>query len=249
MKTCIGFISPPNWFDPAPSEFPDTVEQDVSTQQAPILSPSFDYSLEAVASSADDLRLCAESLKMAGCGLIAQVGSPFSWALAESEDEARRRCRFLAETTGLPAIMTGLAIVDALRAYGVGKIAVNCTYYDDSWRDAFASFMTACGFQVVHASHLIGQGLVDPDASFGELGWSMNDALTSRSVLRVAELAPDAEAIVVTGAGARTLNILSGLEEKTERPIVAADTALYWAIAREMKLTLKSGMGKLSRLA
>ena len=109
--------------------------------------------------------------------------------------------------------------------------------------------MTACGFQVVHASHLIGQGLVDPDASFGELGWSMNDALTSRSVLRVAELAPDAEAIVVTGAGARTLNILSGLEEKTERPIVAADTALYWAIAREMKLTLKSGMGKLSRLA
>jgi len=248
MTKSIGFISPPNWFDPAPSEFLDAIEEEVLTQQAPVLSPSFDYSFEAIASSMDQLLLCAQGLKGAGCNLIAQVGSPFSWALTNSEEEARQRCERLAQNVGVPVIMTGLSIVDTLRAYGGKKVAVNCTYYDDLWRDSFTAFLSLCGFDVVHTSHLIEQGLVDMNASFEELGWSMNNELTSQSILKVADLSENAEAIVVTGAGTRTFNILSGLEKKVGRPIIAADTALYWAIARELNLHLKSDIGMLSRL-
>ena len=43
-------------------------------------------------------------------------------------------------------------------------------------------------------------------------GWSMTTELASRSILSVAQAPPDAEAIVVTGAGTRTLEILAGLE-------------------------------------
>ncbi len=38
-KPTIGFVSSPAWFDPAPSEFAAVVEEDVRTQQAPLLLP------------------------------------------------------------------------------------------------------------------------------------------------------------------------------------------------------------------
>jgi len=249
MTKSIGFISPPNWFDPAPCEFPNIVEEKIVTQQAPILSPKFDYSFEAIASSLDDLQLCGESLKGAGCDLIAQVGSPFSWALVKSEDEARARCEMLARNIGVRVVMTGLAMIDALRAYKVKKIALNCTYYDPLWCERFAAFMVMCGFEVVHVSNLAQQGLVDKALRFEELGWSMTDDLTRKSIIKVAERAENAEAIVVTGAGTRTLNILSDLEKRVGLQIVAADTSLYWAIAKELSLNLKPEIGMLAKLS
>ena len=53
----------------------------------------------------------------------------------------------------------------------------------------------------------------------------------------------------MTGAGTRTLDILSDMELQIKRPIIAADTILYWAIARELNSTLKQVMGSLSKLA
>jgi len=242
----IGFVSAPAWFDPAPSEFPSVVEEVVHTQQAPLLLPEFDYRLDSIALVADDLNLCAHSLKTIGCDLVVQVGSPFSWARTESESEARRRCDAMATAAGLPVIMTGLAIVDGLRALGAEKVAVNCTYYETDWRDAFAAFLTCCGFHLDHVSTLSGQGLAEPDAKMTDLGWTMTHDLTRRSILAVSEAAPEADAIVVTGAGTRTLDILTEMEAHTGRPIVAADTILYWAIARELNLTLKPVMGRLA---
>ncbi len=77
----------------------------------------------------------------------------------------------------------------------------------------------------------------------------MKPELASRSILAVAKASPDAEAIVVTGAGTRPLDVLIAMELETKHPIIAADTILYWAIARELNLTLKPVMGSLAKLA
>lgn len=248
-KPTIGFVSAPAWFDPAPSEFPEIVEEDVQTQQAPLLLPEFDYRLESIASVQNELQHCARSLKSMGCDLVAQVGSPFAWACTRSEPEARLRSEAMGKAANIPAVMTGLAIVNGLRSLGVKKVAVNCTYYETDWRDAFAAFIRMCDFETVHVSTLSDQGLVEPAAKMEDYGWSMTHELTSRSILTVAEASPNAEAIVVTGAGTRTLDILSDLELQIKRPIIAADTILYWAIARELNLTLKPVMGSLSTVA
>jgi len=245
MISTVGFISAPAWFDPAASEFPTVVEEKVQTQQAPLLLPEFDYRLERIASVQDELNLCAQSLKAIGCNLVAQVGSPFSWACAFSESEARTRSEIMANFANVPSIMTGLAIVDGLRSHGVKKIALNCTYYESDWRDSFANFLRICGFETVHASTLADQGLTAADSKMVDYGWAMTHEMTSKSIIAVAEASPSAEAIVVTGAGTRTLKILSDLESEIKRPIVAADTILYWAIAKELDLTLKPEMGSL----
>lgn len=244
----IGFISAPAWFDPAPSEFQSVIEEKVFTQQAPLLLPDFDYKLSSIASVQNELNLCAKSLKSAGCNLIAQNGSPFSWANVNSESEARSRDNSIHQCTGIPVIMTGLAIVDGLRSHGVKKVAVNCTYYDSEWRDSFVSFLEMCGFDVIHASTLSDQGLTEANSKMEDYGWSMTDELTTNSIIAVSKASPSAEAIVVTGAGTRTLSVLNDMESYTARPIVAADTVVYWSIARELDLTLKSKMGSLSKL-
>jgi len=245
----IGFISAPAWFDPAPSEFPEVVEETVQTQQAPLLIPEFDYRLESVASVQNELNLCARSLKAMGCDLVAQVGSPFAWACAESESEARKRSESMMKKANIPCVMMGLAIIDGLRSLGIHKVAVNCTYYENDWRDGFAAFLRMCGFDTIHVSALSDQGLTESDAKMEDYGWSMTDELATRSILAVAKASPNAEAMVVTGAGTRTLGIISEMESQIIRPIIAADTILYWAIARELNLTLKPVMGSLSKMA
>ena len=155
----IGFISAPAWFDPAPSEFPTVVEEPVRTQQAPLLRPNFDYRLESIAAVQPELDLCARSLTASGCDLVAQVGSPFAWAGVGGETDARARSASMTRAAAAPCLMTGLAIVDGLRALGAVRIAVNATYYEADWRDAFAAFLRMCEFDTVHASTLADQGL------------------------------------------------------------------------------------------
>lgn len=248
-RPTIGFVSAPAWFDPALAEFPTVVEERVRVQQAPLLLPDFDYRLTSIAAVQDHLSQCTRSLKAMGCDLAAQVGSPFAWAGAGSEAEARSRQTSMSAAGNINTIMTGLAIVDGLRALGVKKVAVNCTYYESDWRDAFASFLRMCGFDAIHVSTLSDQGLTGPGAKMEDYGWSMTSELASRSILAVAKASPNAEAIIVTGAGTRTLDIFTAMELETRRPIIAADTILYWAIARELNLSLKPVMGSLAKLA
>jgi len=244
----IGFISPPAWLDPAPSEFNNVIVEKVRTQQAPLLLPDFDYRLESIASVQNELNLCARSLKAIGCDVVAQVGSPFAWAKTASEAEARLRNKAMMTAAHVPTLMTGLAIVDGLRALHVNKISVNCTYYVPGWRDGFSAFLRLCGFDIIHVSTLAEQGLIALSTKMEDIGWSMTPELASKSILFAAEASPDAEAIVVTGSGTRTLDILADMEAQTKRPIIAADTILYWAIARELDLTLLPVMGSLSNL-
>jgi maleate cis-trans isomerase len=220
----------------------------VRTQQAPLLLPEFDYQLESIASVQNELNLCARSLKAIGCDVVAQVGTPFAWANATSEADARLRNKAMMQTAHVPTLMTGLAMVDGLRTLGIKKVAVNCAYYEPDWRDGFSAFLRLCGFDIIHASTLADQGLVAPSAKMEDIGWSMTPELSSKSILFVAKASPDAEAIVVTGAGTRTLEILADMEAQTKRPIIAADTILYWAIARKLDLTLLPQMGSLSNL-
>ena len=57
--------------------------------------------------------------------------------------------------------------------------------------------------------------------------------------------APEADAIVQTGAGFRMLQVADAVEERTGTPLVASDTALYWAMLSELGLSAVPGHGSL----
>jgi maleate cis-trans isomerase len=242
----VGFISAPAWHDPAPYEFTTAVEERVLTQQAFPLLPEFDYSLESIASEivAERFCLCAKTLKASGCHLVVQVGSPFAWAKAKSELQARQRNKRIRLAANIPSIMNALAIVDALRAHQVSNIAV-CSYYNPSWKKGFVDFLELCGFQVSYAASFSEQGLMkegDVEKLFKD-AWNSPSGMIKTSVALTRKSAPEAEAIVITGTGVRTLEILCELEIIARCPVIPADTVLYWLGARYLNLTLSPQMG------
>lgn len=59
----------------------------------------------------------------------------------------------------------------------------------------------------------------------------------------------DAEAIVITGAGCRTNLNITALEAEAGKPVIGADTALFWAAAKSANIPLKPGaLGALTDL-
>lgn len=245
--TTVGFITPPRWHDPAPHEFSHVCGVAVRTQQSILPLPDFDYRLETIGhvDTSAALAVQARLLASAECDLVVQVGTPFAWAGTTSEAEARARGEALEQAAGVPVIMTGLALIDALRALGARRPALACTYYDAAWRDGWAAFVARCGFEPAHVATMADQGLVQPGDTLARYGFAMSEELAQASVERTATAAPEADAIVVTGTGTRTLWLAPVLERVLGRPIVGADTVGYWVAARLLGLPLGHSLGTL----
>lgn len=240
----VGFVTPPKTYDPSASEFPRVVDAPVRTQQAPLPLWDVDYQIPTIAFEMvqSALRATARSLASCGCDVVVQMGTPFAFAGLHTEKEALERQALLEETTRAPVVMNAFAIVDALRVLRARRVALTCTYYDDEWKASWRQFIEACGFDVASAATMTNQGIVQTDDPFQDIGWSIAPELTRACLMKTKEDAPDVEAIVLTGAGNRTVGRLEELEEATGLPIVAADSAPYWAAARRLHLPIKPGM-------
>jgi maleate cis-trans isomerase len=165
-------------------------------------------------------------------------GTPFGWAGLETEAEARKRAGEMSEAAGVPGVMAGTSIVDALRALGASRIALCPTYYPNEWRDAWQRFVALCGFEVTYCATMADQGLVDGISSTDDYGWRTGPQLI-RAAVEIAASSGGSDAIVVTGAGCRTSPIIAELERIAGRPVIGSDTALFWSLARAADLALE----------
>ncbi len=245
----VGFISPPNWFDPSPQEFAALCDEPVGTQQFPLPLPRFDYNLASIARTIPELMLAARTLGSCKCDVIATTGTPFGWAGLEGAQEARNAAKQLSEVAGVQAILTGTAILDALKALGITKVALAATYYDDEWKVAWKSFIANSGFNVVICDNLADQGLLT-DAEIGSRHTNvLSKELVRNAVTSIGQNPRGAEAIVVTGAGCRTNLHINELEQHAGMPVIGSDTAVFWASAKEAQIPLKPGaLGALTDL-
>lgn len=241
MRT-VGFISPPGWADPSPAEFVTTCAEPVLVQQCPLLLPGFDWRIDSIAVTEPELMEASRALGDTGCDLVATVGTPFAWAGLGSLADARARRDRLADAAGAPVVMSGLAIIDAVVAFGAERIGLATTYYSDEWTKRWAHFVEASGVEVLAAQNLAEQGLMPPHNDADRTYWAPTAGQISECVRRIADTAPNAEVIAVSGAGSRTLALTSALEAETGRHVIGSDTALYWAIAETAGITLKPGI-------
>lgn len=244
-RKVIGFITPPRYADPAPAYFPSVIDAPVLTQQSPL--PLLDLAYDHLSNVAWDqtseaLQLAARTLAAMGCDLIVQMGTPFGFAGALSEGEARERQAKLERAAGRPVVMTALALIDGLQALGVRRPALACTYYDATWRDAWMTFVRSCGFEVAYGATLEDERLVPATgSSLDVLGWRMTDELVEAALRAADEGDPEAEAVVVTGTGSPTLQRLAQLERIAGKPVLGADWLPFWAAARRLDLSVKPG--------
>ncbi len=213
------------------------VRNPVRVQQTPVPIVDFGYRLGDFVDAEAYVGEACRIVAACECDVIGQVGTPFGWDGCVNEHGARARQERFARSAGVPVLTNTLAIVDALRALDARRITLAATYYDAPMRAGWSSFLGACGFEVLATASVVDQGLAgDTDDYMWDLTWSLTDDMVSRSIMACCETDPDADAVVVTGTAARTLALAGPAEERSGVAVVAADTALYWALMRHLAL-------------
>lgn len=233
-KTAVGFISAPGWLDPAPDEFRELTRGTVAVQQTFLDLPNFDYQTESIAGCEPQLTHAALNLAGAGCSLIASPATPFGFVGHENISEARARLMRIEQACGVECLSSIAAIIEALEAWQIRKVALACTYYPDEWRDSWSAFVSNSGFEVLSAASLVDQEIVEPDQS-GAVVYPTPEQICE-AVSKMAADCPAADVIVVSGAGARTLAITEELRAISGKRIIAADTGLFRAICERLEI-------------
>jgi arylmalonate decarboxylase len=163
----------------------------------------------------------ADYLVEKGVDAIMVIGTSLTFYRgADFHDELLAK---LKARTGLPVSTMSQAVVDGLRRFDAQRIVV-ATAYADEVNSRLRAFLEAQGFEVLG---LEGFGLL----GFGEPGkMSEDDIIALGSKLCAA--APDAEGLLISCGGLRTLGVAKPLEARHRVPVVSSTQAAFWAAMR-----------------
>jgi maleate isomerase/arylmalonate decarboxylase len=123
-------------------------------------------------------------------------------------------------------VSTALAIVRALRALGVRRVAV-ATPYHDALNEHETIFLAACGFEV---TKLIGLGIGAGGAD--EYIRIAQTPITAVAAHARAAMTDDAEALLISCTDFPTLPLITTLEAEFARPVISSNSATLWASLR-----------------
>jgi arylmalonate decarboxylase len=151
----------------------------------------------------------AQAISLMGTSLSFYRGSAFNRQLAAAIQEA----------TGLPATTMSHAIVRALRATGVQRVALATAYIDDV-NARLAAFLREEGFDVTAVKGLamtdvLGVGTVGP----GTLIDLAQDVFAQDT---------SAQGVLISCGGLKTLGIIETLEARLGVPVVSSSPAGFW---------------------
>ncbi|MEM8786842.1 MAG: hypothetical protein AAGE76_01120 [Pseudomonadota bacterium] len=238
-----GFVTPPGWYDPSPSEFVSLCAAPVRTQQSMLDVPDLDFDdLAAISATEPGVARSAHLLGLAGADVAACIGTPFTWAGLSTEAEMRARIRTIEAAAGCPFIMPGTAIVDGLRALAARRIGVYAPYYIEPWQAAMRLAFEACGFDVAVVTSADTLGLVSARTTIADHEQASSPDIAREGLRRITQTTSGLEALVIAGAGVRTVDLTPEAEAELDMPVVSSDTATHWAMARSLSVPLRPGV-------
>ncbi|MDO5626149.1 MAG: aspartate/glutamate racemase family protein [Pseudomonadota bacterium] len=161
----------------------------------------------------------ALALRDDGAHALSLMGTSLSFhrGLAFTED----LCAQMADATGLPCTTMSHAIVRALRALGVRRVAVATAYTGALNRD-LARFLGETGFETAALDGLGMTGVL----AVADVG---RDALTQLAQ-RVVQQSAGADGLLISCGGLRTLDLLVPLQAQLGLPVVASSPAGFWDV-------------------
>ncbi|WP_420640167.1 hypothetical protein [Candidatus Poriferisocius sp.] len=246
----VGFVTTPRYFDDSPQQFLDVAPAGTGVIQRVLHIPDYQWGLDERARNFALLEEAAHCLAQSHCRVIGQVGS--NWVHCRGTtgpDEVVAFCDRVSEAVGARFLMAGHCLVEGLRALGATTITVANGYYRPDWSAGINRYLEAAGFDILWAGDLIDQGLVadhnEKLAIEATSLWDYPDHLMIAAATDAHARAPQADAIVQTGAGFRMLGVTDTVEQRTGTPVVASDVALYWAVLAELGLPAAPGHGTL----
>ena len=147
-----------------------------------------------------------------------------SATLADGPEFDAEFCAEISAKSGLPAVTTAGALIEAMRALGAQRVAFTSPYVQRLAEESVA-FIQACGIEVVS------QLGFDKDLSSLE-----QNRLTPEDAYRMGLAADcdDAELLVISCTDYRALEAVPALEQKLGKPVITSNSALMWACLQRL---------------
>jgi arylmalonate decarboxylase len=163
---------------------------------------------------------CAERLAAGGAEAILIAGTSLTFYKGQAYNA--EVTRLVKEATGLPATTMSTAVIDGLKAMGATRV-VAPTAYNDEVNERLRAFLMEHGFEVVKVQGLGVEAVEDINR------------VTQPQLLEfcseVAGSVADADAVLVSCGGLRTLEILAPLEARSGLPVVTSmPHAMYYGV-------------------
>ncbi|KPV63998.1 MAG: Maleate isomerase [Candidatus Bathyarchaeota archaeon BA1] len=132
------------------------------------------------------------------------------------------------KASGIPAVATAGAVVSALKALNIKRVAV-ATPYIDEINDLEEEFLLANGFQVVDFR---GLGIKD-NIKIGKL--SGQTAYELVMGMRCKE----ADGVFISCTNFPTISSIERLEKTLRKPVISSNTATLWAMLKRCSISIK----------
>ncbi len=168
-----------------------------------------------------------------GPGVICYGCTAGSFIKGQAEDRAM--CEKMSAVAGIPFITTSSAVVSAVPALGITRVAM-ATPYIDAVNEREQIYFEQAGIQVVSMQGLgivgnLPKGRLAPQAA-AELARHVDSA--------------DAQAIVISCTNFRTIEVIAELEQELNKPIITSNQATVWAALNAIRYPSPiRGYGKL----
>ncbi|QCU78983.1 Asp/Glu/hydantoin racemase [Citricoccus sp. SGAir0253] len=173
----------------------------------------------------DDAEIRSTARSLAAVEPEAVVFACASGSFVHGVDGARRISAAIAEEVGAPAVTTSEALLEALDALGLARVAI-ATPYVPRLTERLEAFLAAEGHSVVGTA---GLGL-------DHLIWHVPYRVTA-GLVREADR-PEAEAVFVSCTNLPTFDIIAPLEAELGKPVLTANQVTAWAGLRRLGLGL-----------
>jgi len=183
----------------------------------------------------DRIGPAGEQLAAQGANAVVLMGTSLSFYKGVAFNESLQQR--LKKSTGLPATTMSTGVIEGLRTVGAKRV-VAATAYDTQVNHRLRTFLTESGFEVLGVKGLGIEKVEDVDR------------VTQDGLLKfcagVRETQPDANAMLVSCGGLRTLELLAPLEQRGHVPVVSSTPMALWAGVRLLGLSGRApGFGTL----
>ena len=177
---------------------------------------------ETLATQEDTLVAAAKLLAEAHVDVIAHACTTGSLIKGFGYDQ--KLTKMVEDTTGIPTITTATAMLEALKAMKIKKVAVAAPYLENVC-EIEKKFLEDNGFTV---TIIRGLGLSEPKVITG--------CVHSHVVYNLAKSvdSPEADGIFISSTGFRSFDVIEPLEKDLGKPVIGANQATMWLCLKKI---------------
>jgi arylmalonate decarboxylase len=177
---------------------------------------------EGYDAAVDKIVPAAENLARKGVEAVMVIGTSLTFYRGpEFHNELLDKVR---KVTGLPCSTMSQSVVDGLHAVGAKKVAVS-TAYSKVVNDKLTDWLKFNGFDV---RSLESFGITE----FGGGAIRKSEEEIIELTASACAKAPDAEGVLISCGGLRTLNCAQPIEERCGLPVVTSTQSAFWGALR-----------------